>query len=381
MIKRYLTFLVVALLLFSPALFAQQKTGYSRMNGHMGGNIDVTGNFQRSGSEVEGNYSYNLYVDDSLLHLSHIVTLYGDIDRHNKLVFKKLLGDDTAITGLFADHRFTGSWHGADSTILPFDLTENYPEGSIPMSVFYLHSGKELSPKAQGTPTAEIELTLLYPKSSTHISREVADSVKKFIQVRVFGQFKSGALPARLLSKSEQNFYVWFDELNSHWKTNRKLGFNLKKSVQVSVIFNSYNLLCLQYKKRGYSGRGNPIETISYDMVDLRNGEELTPENIFKPEMKTALTKLINKKIREDNGLSDSASLKKAGFFFDSIPVSRNIAFSGNGIYLIYNVYDVAPPTLGIQKVFLPFSELGAFIKPSSVLYHLSRQYGNRRGR
>lgn len=343
------------------------------MNGHLGGNIEVTGNFQRAGSEVEGNYSYNLYVDDSLLHLSHIVTLYGDIDKHNKVIFKQLSENDTTITGLFADHRFTGNWHGADSTTLPFDLTENYPEGSMPMSVFYLHSGKELSPKAQGTPTAEIELTLLYPKSSAHISGKVADSVKKFIQERVFGQFKSGELPASLLSKSEQNFYVWFDELNSHWKTNRKLGFNLKKSVQVSVIFNSYNLLCLQYKKRGYSGRGNPMETISYDMIDLRNGEKLTFENIFKPKTKTALERLVNKKIREDKGLSDSASLKKAGFFFDSIPVSRNIAFSGNGIYLIYNVYDIAPPTKGIQKVFLPFGELGTYIKSSSVLFPLSR--------
>ncbi|VAW29609.1 hypothetical protein MNBD_BACTEROID07-94, partial [hydrothermal vent metagenome] len=135
-----------------------------------------------------------------------------------------------------------------------------------------------------------------------------------------------------------------------------------------------YNLLCLRYKKRGYSGRGNPMEHISYDMVDLRNGKKLTIENIFKPEAKLLLAKLVNKKIRTDNGLSDSASLKKTGFFYDSIPISRNIAFSGNGIYLIYNIYDIALPAKGLLKVFLPFSEIGDYIKPSSVLYPLSRQ-------
>ncbi len=373
MIKRNLTFLALTLLFIPTALLAQKKTDYSRMNGRLGGNTNVTGNFQRSGSEMEGNYSYSLYVNDSLMHLSHIVTLYGDIDKHNEVVFKRLHVDDTTIDGLFYDQRFVGSWYDQNNTIQPFTLTESYPKGSMPMDIFYLHSDKELAPKTQGTPSAEIELTLLYPKSSTHISKAVDDSVKKFIQKQFFGQFKAGQLPAGMLSKSEQNFYVWFEDLNSHWKTNRKLGFNLEKSVQVSVIFNSYNLLCLQYRKRGYSGRGNPMKHVSYDMVDLRNGEKLTTENIFKPEMKTALTKLINKKIREDNGLSDSASLKKAGFFYNYIPISEDISFGGNGIYLIYNIYDIAPPAMGIQKVFLPFSELGDDIKPSSVLYPLSR--------
>lgn len=371
--KRNLTFLAFTFLFIPAALLAQKKTDYSRMNGRLGGNINVTGNFQRSGSRMEGNYSFTLDVNDSPTHLSHIVILYGDIDKHNEVVFKQYHNDDTTIDGLFYDQRFVGSWYDQDSTIQPFTLTESYPKGSIPMNVFYLHSDKELAPKAQGTPSAEIELTLLYPKSSTHISQAVDDSVKKFIQEQFFGQFKPGQLPAGMLSKSEQNFYKWFGELNSHWKTSRKLRFNLEKKVQVSVIFNSYDLLCLQYKKRGYSGRGNPMEHISYDMVDLRNGEKLTFENIFKPEAKTALTKLINNKIRKDNGLSDSASLKKAGFYYNNIPISEDISFSGNGIYLIYNIYDIAPPAMGIQKVFLPFSELGDYIKPSSVLYTLSR--------
>jgi len=373
MMKRNLTFLAFTLLFLPAALTAQQKNVYFRMNGKIGDSINVAGNFQRSGSGMEGNYSYSLYVNDSLMHLSHIVTLYGDIDKHNEVVFKRLHVGDTTIDGLFYDQRFVGSWYDQNNTIRPFTLTESYPEGSMPMNVFYLHSEKELAPKVQGTPSAEIELTLLYPKSSAHISQAIDDSVKKFIQEQFSGQFKPGQLPAGMLSKSEQNFYNWFGEMNSHWKTNRKLGFNMKKKVQVSVIFNGYNLLCLQYKKLGYSGRGNPMEHITYDIVDLRDGEKLTPENTFKPEMKIALTKLINKKIRTDNGLSDSTSLKKTGFYYDSIPISKNIAFSGNGIYLIYNVFDIAPPAMGIQKVFLPFSELGDDIKPSSVLYPLSR--------
>lgn len=372
--KRNLTFLAFTLLFLPAALLAQQKTVYSRMNGKIGDRIDVAGNFQRSGSRMEGNYSFKLEVNDSLTHLSHIVTLYGDIDRHNEVIFKQYHTDDTAIDGLFYDQRFVGSWYDhKGSTVQPFTLTESYPKGSMPMNIFYLHSDKELVPRAQGSPSAEIELTLLYPKSSTHISQAVVDSVKKFIQEQFFGQYKPGQLPAGMLSKSEHNFYNWFGELNSHWKTNHKLGFNLEKRVQVSVIFNGYDLLCLQYKKRGYSGRGNPMEHISYDMVDLRNGEKLTFENIFKPEMKTALTRLINKKTRMDNGLSDSDSLKKAGFYYNNIPISEDISFSGNGIYLIYNIYDIAPPAMGIQKVFLPFSELGSYIKPSSVLYPLSR--------
>ena len=178
--KRNLTFLAFTLLFLPAALLAQQKTVYSRMNGKIGDSIDVAGNFQRSGSQMEGNYSFKLEVNDSLTHLSHIVTLYGDIDRHNEVIFKQYHTDDTAIDGLFYDQRFVGSWYDhKGSTVQPFTLTESYPKGSMPMNIFYLHSDKELVPRAQGSPSAEIELTLLYPKSSTHISQAVVDSVKK----------------------------------------------------------------------------------------------------------------------------------------------------------------------------------------------------------
>ncbi|VAW29559.1 hypothetical protein MNBD_BACTEROID07-373, partial [hydrothermal vent metagenome] len=149
--KRNLTFLAFTLLFLPTALLAQQKTAYSRMSGQLGGNVNVTGNFQRSGSRMEGNYSYNLYVNDSLTHLSHIITLYGDIDKHNEVVFKRLHVDDTTIDGLFYDQRFAGSWYRPGSTILPFNLTESYPKGSMPMDIFYLHSDKELVIKAKGT--------------------------------------------------------------------------------------------------------------------------------------------------------------------------------------------------------------------------------------
>lgn len=373
MIKRNLTFSGLLLFVFSITLNAQVKTSYSRMDGRMGGNIDIIGNFNRVGAKVEGNYSYNLNVDDSLLHLAHIVLLCGGVDKHNRVVLKQLQKTDSTLTGLFADHRFTGSWHGSDSTEIPFRLKEDYPDGSIRMSVFYLHSDKELVTSAKGTPSAEIELTLLYPKKSIHIPPSVTDSVKKFIQEQFFGQFKFKQMPEALMSRVEKDFYNQFTELNNHWKTNHRLGFNLEKREQVSVIFNSYHLLCLQYKKRGYAGRGNPLEHFSYDLVDLRNGEKLTFDSIFKPGSKAILTALINKKIRKDNGLTDSASLKKIGFFIDRIPMSQNLSFSGNGIYVTYNIYDIAPPAMGTLKVFLPFSRIGSYIKPASVLYPLSR--------
>ena len=371
--KQKLVFLSITFIMFPLIAFSQQKVSYTRMNGRWG-NKAVTGNFQHVGSSMEGSYSYSLYVDDSLVHLSPIVQLYGDLDKHNKVVLKDLTGHAARLSGLFTDQRFTGKWNSLNSTQLPFTLTESYPKGSIPMDVFYLHSEKELVPKAQGTPSAQIELTLLYPKKDAHVSAAVVDSVKKFIQNQFFGEYKPAQLPAALLSRTEQNFYNQFAEFNIHWKTNRKLAFNLEKKENVSVLFNSYYLLCLQYKKTGYAGRGAPLKHITYDLIDLRNGEKLTPDNIFKTGTKKLITELINKKIRKYNNLADTVSLKTIGFYNDSIPLTGNIAFEGNGIIFVYNIFDVAPPAKGIQRIFLPFSEIGKFIKPGSVLYPLSRQ-------
>ncbi len=373
MISKLLSLYLLCCLSFSGPIFAQQAKVYMHMKGNLGNNIRVNADIERNGSKMEGSYSYNLYVDDSLLHLSPIITLYGDIDKHNKVVLRKISGSDIALTGLFSDHRFSGSWHGPDSTVLPFDIKESYTPGSLPMKIFYLHSGKDLFHGAEGTPSAEIELALLYPETGLPVPQKVVDSVKKCIQRQFFGEVKPEALPENLMKRSEQNFYRRFGEINSRWKTNRTEGFNLEKRETMSVLFNGYNLLCLQYEKRGYAGRGNPMQHFSYDLIDLRTGKKLKLTDIFKPGTENTLRKLVNKKIRENNGLDDSASLKKIGFFSDNVPLSNNIRFNGNGIYLVYNVYDVAPPALGLQKVFLPFGEIRGVIRPSCLLFSLDR--------
>jgi hypothetical protein len=373
MINRRLIFLSFFFIFLTTALSAQQKRSYTHMKGRLGNSLRITADLQRSDNKMEGNYSYNLYVDDSLLHLSHIIHLYGDIDKHNRVVFKRMPGNDTTLTGLFADHRFSGFWHGPDTTEWPFEWKESTSSGTLPLRIFYLHSDKTFMPDVQDSPSAEIELTLLYPASTTQISPGVIDSVKKHVQLQFFGEYKLETPPADMMKRSEENFYTRFDELNSRWKVHDKTGFNLEKRESMNVIFNSRYLLCFQYKKRGYAGRGNPMEHLSYDVISLQTGEKITPDNLFLPGTKAEIHRLVNRKIREDNSLADTVSLKKIGFFTDSIPLTGNFMFSGNGITFVYNVYDVAPPALGIQKVFLPFSEIGKFIRPTSVLYPLCR--------
>ena len=342
------------------------------MKGKVGSNVEIDADFVRNDTLLEGNYSYRLYVDDSLTHLSPIIVLYGDIDRHNHAVLLQMPDNDTAITGLFSDHRFTGSWYGPDTAELPFSLNETYPEGSLPMKVFYLHDDKELNSDSKYAPTAEVEFTLLYPEPASGVPENVKDSVVKFIQLQVFGQYRPEVLPKKLLAQSEQDFYHQFFTLNSHWKTNHAQGFNMERKETVSVLFNSNYLLCLQYQKKGYAGRGNPMEHDAYDMIDLRSGEKLNVRNIFKQNALPHIARLVNKTIKENNGLPPSASLKALGYYTDSVPLSNNMAFTGNGITFIYNVYNIAPPAMGIQKVFLPFAKIWPFIRPSSVLYRLS---------
>ena len=62
-----------------------------------------------------------------------------------------------------------------------------------------------------GTPSTEIELTLLYPKEGIHILPAVTDSVKKFIQEQFFGQFKSKQMPEAMMSRAEKDFYNMYD--------------------------------------------------------------------------------------------------------------------------------------------------------------------------
>jgi len=343
------------------------------MEGTIGEKVLVTTHLIRVKDKLSGNYYYTFSGQDGKKQYGKTIELSGKMVNDTSVLLKEVGEDDFSFEGTLIDDRFTGSWHdaGDEEKVLPFEMKSFYPKGSLPFSVHYLKSDYILDDKNEDSPYADIELVLAWP-TGKYFLPEVADSVKKYVLNSFFGKDFKINLPDSMLAVFEKEYYGNFDkQAGELYKKYHKI-FNWEKVISMSVMFNSYYLLTLEYLRYAYSGGSHGITNTSYDVINLRDGSLLKYENVFKDNINDTLSILLTRKLKKDYGLYDTVSLKKAGFFYDTIKPNRNIFVNGNGIGFVYNNYEIAPSSQGTITVFLPFDNIKNLIKKGTPVYPLS---------
>ncbi len=348
---------------------------YKRMEGTIGKKVFVTTHLVRVKDNVTGNYYYTFSGQDGTKQYGKTIELSGKMVNDTSVFLKEVGEDDFSFEGTLIDDRFTGKWHDADDEekTLPFEMKSYYPKGSLPFSIHYLKSDYILDEKAENSPYADIELVLAWP-SVKYFLPEIIDSVKQNILKSFFGENFTINLPDTMLASFEKEYYRNFDkQAGELYKKYNKI-FNWEKMISMSVIFNSNYLLTLEYLRYAYSGGSHGITNTSYDVINLRDGSLLKYETVFKDNIDDTLSLLLTKRLKKDYRLNDTVSLKKAGFFYDTVKPNRNIFVNGNGIGFVYNNYEIAPSSQGIITVFLPFAQIKNLIRKGTPVYPLSHK-------
>ncbi len=348
---------------------------YKRMVGTIGKKVNVTTHLIKVHDNLSGNYHYTFVGQDGKKQFGKTIELSGKVINDSIVLLKELGEDDYSFKGKLEDDRFAGVWHDPDDEekSLPFEMEAYYPNGSFPFSIHYLKSEYFLNKNISQSPSANIELTLAWP-SGHYFVPQVIDSVKTYIVKSFFGSDFNKNVPDSMLVTFEQEYYHNFVmQVGELYKKYKKV-FNWEKTVSMSVVFNSNYLLTLEYLRYAYSGGNSGIINTSYDVINLRNGKLLDFTSIFKPNTKDTLSKLLTCQIKTDYKIKQNVSLKKAGFFYDTILPNSNIYVNGNGVGFVYNSYEIAPFSQGTITVFLPFLKIKGIIKKGTPVYQLSQQ-------
>jgi len=341
---------------------AKPETFYKRMEGTIGSNLKIISNLKRVGTKIDGNYFYRKMDFDTTGSFSHGIDVYGEINRDKKVSLKEFDNNEVAFTGIFEDHRFNGQWHGPEDSQLYFLLHEHYPEGSIPMEVHYLQSEASMQASNPKAPYAQIELTLVTPnikEDSTGVGRNILTHIEQGF----FGRKMAASNPDSMLIHFESEFYRQFENQNRLWSSDAHHAFNWQRSIEMSVVFNSNHLLCLEYLKHGYSGTGHPVTRMAYQILSLTTGKQLDYDDIFTPDSKKEISRLLTEKLRKAYQIEGEKPLKTAGFFVNRVSPNANIYLGGDGIGFVYNQYELAPPSMGIIDLFLPYNEIQSLLK------------------
>lgn len=375
MLFRQLTILTI--LVLSINVFGQNHNPsdnyYKRLEGKIGENINVTANIVKLFDNVSGNYIYYYLEAENDLYYGKTVELMGKAGENDSVLLREFGSKEYTFKGLIRDGHYDGEWNHNDSKSLNFNMKEYYPNGSLPFKVYYLNSETRLDEKQKDSPTAQIELTLIFP-GGEYYRPVIIDSVENIIMDSYFGNGFTLSKPQQMLEDFENEYFTnYLKQAENRPQSSLKNSFNYQKQVNMSIVFNSNYLLCIEYLRYAYAGGSHGMSNLSYDIINLDNGTKLSYEDIFDNNSDSLLSVLLTKQLRHNYKVPDEVNLKEAGFFVETVKPSKNLFISGEGVGFVYNSYEIAPYSRGATTILLNFEKLENLIKVGSPIYKLSK--------
>jgi len=254
---------------------------------------------------------------------------------------------------------------------LPFEVTEKYPEGSIPMNA-YFQKGSVALVKKPKSPAGRIQLSMLLPGESANPI--VSDSLKRLILSRYTENDVRITDPEKILNAISQ---VYFDTyVNSNIDIYDKSGgqsFNWELLNYMHVVQNNSHILAFYVEQYAFSGGAHGLTTRRYTVVNLNTGKVIPVQEIFHGNYESKLKEILTQKARVIYNIPAGKTLMEAGFFVDEIAPTANFYITRTGIGFYYNQYDIAPYSNGQADIFIPFKELKDIFVQNGVLKDLMR--------
>ena len=135
------------------------------------------------------------------------------------------------------------------------------------------------------------------------------------------------------------------------------------------VMFQNDSLLSYAVEYSDYTGGAHGSHRITYTNIDLGDLVTISEEDIFVPNYKKPLTDIIINRLMAKNNVTVPDSLIGIGFFnLDEVFPNNNFWLDDKGIHYSYNQYEIAPYSMGVIDVDIPYEDLSAILKPDNVI-------------
>lgn len=246
------------------------------------------------------------------------------------------------------DNSLKGTWiNNKEKKKMSFEAKENYLQ-SAGLKFYYLDKSMHLK-NNKDYPAINIEYRYCIPTSAP-IRAAYPVMMQDYAQ-RLFENTSTDY--EKSFADVVRNIYADYCETNDFYdpEENESYMFNWVDSDNMGIEYNDKNLLVLSRSYYQYSGGAHGTYGRLFYMYDLLTGKRLKFEDIFKTSKKSALLKLIYKKVSADEELSQELFNKK-------FQLTESIYFDYKKVYFVYDVYEIAPYSAGEPVFSFTYDEL-----------------------
>lgn len=335
---------------------------YKRLEGTIAGK-KVVMHLQKVDDDVSGTYYYdgswlNLSTDTLIGKDSIILTEYSFYESYFTKDFKS-----PHLSLKWNGNGFDGTWEGGDKAKkYPVTFAEKYPDGSYQFNAgIYKDSVKAFASQPK-SPVAEISFEYLESKSNDEYGNWLNLELKKIsgvtsqvdrsigfknIAAAYFKDYKTQVAEQQKNSR-DNDFQAWMNYTNNS---------------QQSVNYNDNGYVVIDFLADAYTGGAHGNYSSVMFCLDVKNKKQMVLSDIIKIDSNT-LQSILERNLRKEYNIKAKDALNTV-LFDDFIKPNKNFYFNANGIAFMYNPYEVASYAQGQIVVFIPYSDIKAYLVPA----------------
>lgn len=352
-----IAFLLLLVLAVSQS-YSGDKSWYKVFEGTIG-SYPVTVNMVCYGESVRGYYYYNKYKKP----MEFFGTMKGDsleLDSYYSYDFSEIF------KGIIKDNVYKGAWINTEkeSEILDFRLTSKASSGFD----FVYVDGSERLFKDLETPQATYTEGAIWPIDKYENAQFIRNSVLKLMDLRS-GITEPGPVMLERKKKYMKDFRDQNAEVKHEEVADGGWSYSLDWSEIISPVYADENIFVLGAYNYTYTGGAHGNYGSGFTNLDLKKRRVIDLKDILTAAGIKALPKLLEKNYKLQNNIPQEKSLMEAGLFVDTIPVNDNFIITPGTIMFNYVPYEIASYADGEVKIYIPYNEISAYIKPDAKAY------------
>ena len=205
-----------------------------------------------------------------------------------------------------------------------------------------------------------------FPQITVFENSEVKDRINNSIK-SLYSMNQNADPDSINFNEEMDNFIQDYEEFSSEFPDAFQSWFIEKTG---NVKLNKAYIFSIDYMEYSYTGGAHANTFVTFKNFKLKDGEEITLDEIVPPRNQIELTKIGENEFRILKELTQEADLGQAGFWFENneFYLNENFLITDSTLVFYYNNYEITAYAFGPTELVIPFSKIKSLIDDNSLI-------------
>ena len=247
----------------------------------------------------------------------------------------------------------------------------NIEENKIKFTAFVSDETCPVNPQDTVGGGCLVGIRLLYPVAFADTA--VLRNIQQEIIAQMFGDEYVGSTPQKIIGEfvnsERENWQFAHDDFASALdRAKRDVLLSFNTTLSSDIRFNKGGVLAYEISKSMYEGGVHGLAGRNFLLFNLKTGNLMTEEDVFKGDYNQVLSAAFVKNLRE-LALSDNSDSDLADNDFDDIFPNGNFYADDEGITYLFHKDEIVAFDLDDDiEIFIPYKDIKAILRRDSPI-------------